>query len=81
MTWFSGIMIYVLLWWVVLFTVLPWGNRPLDNPEPGHAPSAPANPRLGLKAAITSAIAGAIWILVFLTMEYGWITLDLGDSS
>ena len=81
MTWFSGILIYVLLWWIVLFTVLPWGNRPADNPEPGHAPSAPAKPRLGLKAAVTSVIAAMIWVLVYFTMEFGWITLDLGRNS
>ena len=76
MSWFSGIMVYIIIWWLVLFTVLPWGNRPPAEPEPGHAPSAPENPRLALKAAVTSAIAAVIWLFVYLAMENRWITLE-----
>jgi predicted secreted protein len=61
----SGIVVYLLAWWVTLFAVLPWGNQPVAHPGPGHAPSAPANPRLRLKFIVTSAIAAVIWLVIF----------------
>ena len=78
MTWFTGILVYLVVWWLVLFTVLPWGNKPPENPEPGHAASAPERPRMWLKAAVTSAIAAVIWLAIYLAIENRWLTLDVG---
>ena len=39
----SGTLVYVIIWWLVLFMVLPWGNRPPDVVEDGHAASALGN--------------------------------------
>lgn len=54
---FEFILVYVVCWWMVLFMVLPFGVRMADSPVQGHAPSAPANPRLKRKLLITSLIA------------------------
>ncbi|MEX2009060.1 MAG: DUF1467 family protein, partial [Dongiaceae bacterium] len=27
MGWLGGVFVYVLIWWMVLFAVLPWGVR------------------------------------------------------
>ena len=78
MTWFTGILVYLVIWWLVLFTVLPWGNRPPANPEPGHATSAPERPRMWLKAAVTSAIAALVWLAIYLAIENRWLTLEAG---
>jgi predicted secreted protein len=61
MTLVTGIAIYIVVWWIVLFTVLPWGAHAVENPEPGHATSAPARPRLLLKFAVTTVIAGIVF--------------------
>ena len=61
MTWFTGLMVYVVLWWLVFFAVLPFGVRVPDEVEQGHATSAPARPRLWLKAGITTLIAAVLW--------------------
>ena len=68
MTWPTMILVFVIVWWVVLFTVLPWGAKPRDNPEIGHAASAPERPMLWRKAAVTTAISvilslGAYWLI------------------
>ena len=76
MNWFSGILVYVIIWWLVLFMVLPWGARPPENPEPGHANSAPEKPRLWLKAGVTSVIAGVFWVIVYLIISNKWITIE-----
>ncbi len=61
MNWFSGIVVFVIIWWCVFFMTLPFGLGIPDKPEKGHATSAPVNPRLWLKAAVTTLIAAALW--------------------
>lgn len=69
MNWFTGVMVYVMIWWVVLFTVLPWGIKVPEEPEPGHAASAPEKPRLARKFAITTVIATLLWGLAYYLIE------------
>ena len=71
----TGFAVYVVIWWLVLFTVLPWGARPPDNPAPGHATSAPERPRLLLKFAVTTAISGVIFALLYWAIAAGWFSL------
>ena len=73
MNWFTGILTFVIIWWLAFFAVLPWGIKPPENPEPGHADSAPDNPRLWRKALITTAIALVVWALVYVAIEQGWV--------
>jgi predicted secreted protein len=77
MTLFGGIVIYVICWWMVLFAVLPWGNRPPDTPEPGHATSAPEKPRLALKFLVTTGIATVIFLMIWWLMESDLISFRL----
>ena len=74
MTLATGIAIYVVVWWVVLFAVLPWGVKPPETLVPGQADSAPENPRLLLKAAVTTVIAGVIWAGIYLVVRSDWIS-------
>lgn len=74
MNWFTGIMVFVIAWWMVLFTVLPWGNRTPQEVEPGHDDGAPEKPRLWLKALITTIIATLIWGVLYWVIEADIIT-------
>ncbi|MFI4987292.1 MAG: DUF1467 family protein [Alphaproteobacteria bacterium] len=65
MTWFEGLVSFVIIWWLVLFMVLPWGVRIPDAVEEGHATSAPVRPRLWLKALVTTGIAILLWAVAF----------------
>ncbi len=62
MNWFEGAVAFVVIWWVVLFAVLPIGIKPTEKGDIGHAAGAPANPRLWVKAGITTAVAAVIWL-------------------
>ena len=62
MNWFTGILVFVIIWWIVIFMVLPWGVRPSQDPEVGHATSAPDNPRLWLA---TTAITAVLWLITY----------------
>ncbi len=75
MTVFSGIVVYLILWFLVLFMVLPWGVRVPDDPEKGHASSAPSNPRMGMKVAITTVIAAVLWGIAYYVIDSGLISL------
>ena len=69
----SGTLVYVIIWWLVWFMVLPWGNRPPDVVEDGHASSAPENPRLWQKMGITTVIAAVIFTIIYFVAEAGLI--------
>lgn len=69
MGWATGIAIYITMWWVVIFAVLPFGARPPARIEKGHAPSAPESPRLGMKMLVTTAISAALWLALELTVR------------
>jgi predicted secreted protein len=60
----AGIVVYILLWWWVFFMALPFGAKPAERIEKGHATSAPKTPRLWLKAGITTLIALVLWFIV-----------------
>jgi predicted secreted protein len=70
MTWVTGVMVYVVLWWLVLFTVLPLRVEVPDRVPVGQATSAPANPRLLWKAGLTRLIAAVLWGVVWWLAVY-----------
>jgi predicted secreted protein len=67
MSWFTGVMVYVILWWLVFFAALPFGVRTPGEGEveTGHATSAPVRPRLWLKAGVTTLVAAVLWAGVY----------------
>ena len=75
MTWFAAGVTFVIVWWLVLFMVLPFGANPPDEVEPGMVPSAPARPRMGLKIAVTTVIAAALTALILWLLQSGLIQL------
>ena len=79
--WFSQAAIFLLIWFVILFAVLPWGVRPSDEPEPGHDPGAPANPQLGRKAIATTVISLLLWgVYFYVTQVLGISLLSLAQG-
>jgi predicted secreted protein len=75
MTWFAAGITFVIVWWLVLFMVLPFGARPPDEVEPGMASSAPARPRMGLKILVTTLIAAVLTALSLWLVDSGLIQL------
>jgi len=82
MNWFSGFVVYVILWWIVFFMCLPFGVRPPHEvgqiAEPGHATSAPVRPRIWTKAAITTVIAALLWGVAYWVITSGIISIRNG---
>jgi predicted secreted protein len=65
MSWATGVMVYLVIWWTILFAVLPLGVRRVENPGPGQDPGAPERPQLLRKAMITSIVAALLWLGFF----------------
>jgi predicted secreted protein len=60
----TGVAIFFLIWWVVLFTVLPWGVRSQQEGDaiaPGTDPGAPASPNLKRKLVWTTLLSLVIF--------------------
>ena len=80
MQWTSIIAIYLLVWVMCAFVMLPFGVRTHDElgveKIPGQADSAPANFRpfrLIFRASLVAAVLTASYALNY---EFGWVTAD-----
>ena len=74
-----GIAIYVVIWWTVLFAVLPIGVRTQGEDGvivPGTPASAPTAPRLLRVVIITTVISTLLFLLPLAVTRYGLV--DLG---
>jgi len=66
MTPFTAIAMYVVIWWIVLFAVLPFGVKPTQEPGgKGHMIGAPEKPMMGKKVIWTSIVAAVVWLIIF----------------
>lgn len=72
MGWATGIMVYLVIWWIALFMVLPLGVRRVENPGRGQERGAPERPELLRKAIITTIVAAVLWLAF-----YGFYQLDV----
>lgn len=62
----TGIAIYFVVWWIVLFAVLPWGTRPVaDADSKSGWRGAPEQPRMWHKALATTIVAAIVWLLIY----------------
>jgi predicted secreted protein len=75
----TAIAIYFIIWWVVLFAVLPWGVRSQEeggDVVSGSDPGAPVIPRLWWKLVWTTVVAGVVFALCAVVYINRWVTLD-----
>jgi predicted secreted protein len=78
MDWLGTAVVFAIVWWLILFMVLPFGAAPPDEVEPGMATSAPAKPRMAVKLAITTVLAALVTALIVWLMNSGVIQLRPG---
>jgi len=74
------IAIYFIVWWTVIFAVLPFGVRSQHEDgavEDGSEPGAPQRPLLIRKALVTTVVAAVIVGLFAWSVETGRLTLDM----
>jgi predicted secreted protein len=74
-----GFAVFVVIWWVVLFAVLPFGVKTADEAGEGmisgQAPSAPVRPDMKRKMLITTGISALLFFIFYLNYVNGWFTI------
>ena len=75
----SGLVVYLLMWWWVFLMSLPFGVRTVDDPEAGHAASAPARPMLPRKMLAATVIAAGLTAIIHFVIKSGALTLAVPE--
>ena len=73
------IAVFFLIWWVVLFAVLPWGihsQQEGGDVAPGTDPGAPVLPKLGRKLMWTTLVAGVVFAAFYVVVTNRLVTLN-----
>ncbi len=73
-----GIALYFIIWWVVLFAVLPFGLKTQDESGavvPGTPGSAPARSRMIRVFAINTVVAALVFIVVWAAITFELVSL------
>ena len=72
LTVFGAIALYFVVWWTLLFVMLPIRNQAETDPArvvPGQDPGAPVSPRLREKALWTTLLSGVVFLVAIPAFE------------
>ena len=75
----SAVAIFFIIWWLVLFVVLPFGVRSQQEAGDitlGTDHGAPERPQLARKFAVTTAIAAIIFAAVYIAFGVYMFSLE-----
>lgn len=76
----SGIVVFLLIWWLVFLMSLPIGVRSQaesdDDTVPGTPESAPESPKVGRKFLATTAISVVLFVLYYCAVTYNWMNIN-----
>ena len=77
MGWLTLTAIYIIVWWVVLFVVLPLGMNQGSQarPEDGGDWGAPQRPNLRRKFITTTWVSAVVWAVLILAIQFQIIPL------
>tara|TARA_X000000368_G_C22880108_1_gene644903 strand:+ start:230 stop:484 length:255 start_codon:yes stop_codon:yes gene_type:complete len=75
----GSIIVYVLIWWVIFFSVLPFGvqsNKEVFKEKiEGIDPGAPKNPKIAKKFLITTLITSLIFLVIYYLVNINVLNL------
>ena len=75
----TAVVLYSLIWWTVLFAVLPLGTRPVADADAATGwRGAPARPQLGRKLLWTTVASTVIWAIIVGLIESDWLSFRHG---
>lgn len=77
---FTGVIVYVLIWWTALFAILPIGTRPdpAGDASSGGWRGTPERPLLLRKLLATTAVSAVLWLGVYALVESDWLSFRSG---
>jgi predicted secreted protein len=79
MNWFTGVVLFVIIWWTALFAVLPIGTKPVQQPdETSGWRGAPEQPRIFNKVIVTTIVASVLWAGSYLLIRSDYVSFRHG---
>lgn len=84
MTFTLGLVIYIMIWWITLFAVLPIGVRTQGEEGEvvaGTPASAPVKPRLLRVIVVNTVVATLAFLVVWAAFQYDWMDLYIAPSN
>jgi predicted secreted protein len=77
---FSMFVMFLIIWWTVLFAVLPLGIRGQaeeDNVVEGSEPGAPVDSNIKGKFILTTKVAVVVWVIICAIIWSGLLDWDM----
>ena len=75
----GSIIVYVMIWWIIFFSVLPIGiqsNKEIYKEKiGGNDPGAPKNPRIVQKFLLTTLITSIIFAVIYYLVSIDLLNL------
>ena len=75
----GSIIVYVLIWWIIFFSILPVGIQSkkdtFSEKIGGIDPGAPKNPKIAKKFLITTIITTIIFIVIYYLVKSDLLNL------
>jgi len=79
MTWISLLAVFFIIWWLVLFAMLPFGLRTQDEEGEvtlGTTPSAPRGPHMARAILRTTIVTIVIFAIYYVATRYYGFSFD-----
>ena len=78
----TGTAMYIILWWLMLFIVLPFYSRPVAAPDAVSGwRGAPHRPRIWRIVITTTLVAAVMWLACYAVISSDWISFRSGYWS
>ena len=75
----GSLIIYISIWWIVFFSVLPIGiksqNAKFTDKLNGNDRGAPKNPKIAKKFFITTLITSIIFLVIYYLVSQNYLNL------
>ena len=75
----GSLIVYISIWWIVFFSVLPFGiksqNIKFSDELHGNDRGAPKNPKIGKKFLITTLITSVIFVVIYYMVSQNYLNL------
>ena len=72
----GSVVIYVMIWWIVFFALLPVDvNRYKDKKIKGEDPGSPENPKIAKKFIYTTIISLVLFLIIYYLVYYNYLNL------
>ena len=76
---FTGIVVFLIVWWLILFMILPLGSTgQAESGEmvQGTESGAPVVANLKRKVWTTTVVASIVWLVLFVILEFQLVTIN-----